>query len=182
MIFLETDRLLLRKFQDTDFEDFCAFAIDPEMCRMMGRDNITDPDSARFTFHWLKDKEPRGYALVLKETNRVIGNLTVANVSSDLAKEPVLSGKKGCSLSFSLSRHYQRRGLMEEAVRAVIDKLFREEHMDYINYGHFDFNIPSANLQKKLGFEHLRTDIIDIDGIETVCVENILWNSPIPTK
>ena len=37
-MFLETERLALRKFQEDDFDDFCEYAMDDEMCRMMGRE------------------------------------------------------------------------------------------------------------------------------------------------
>ncbi len=66
-----------------------------------------------------------------------------------------LAGKRGASLSFSLSRRYQRQGLMKEALRAVIHELFQAEGLDYLHRGHFDFNLPSAKLQEKLGFTRL---------------------------
>lgn len=65
-MFLETDRLVLRKFREADFGDFCEFAMDEDMCRMMGRDPMPDTSAARLNFDWLKDQEERGYALVLK--------------------------------------------------------------------------------------------------------------------
>ena len=174
-MFLETERLILRKFREADFEDFCEFAMDEDMCRMMGRDPMTDTDAARLNFDWLKDKEERGYALVLKGTGRVIGNLTVGAVPADLSSLPELEGKNGRCLSFSISRHYQRKGLMQEAVTAVIDELFRAEGMDYIQCGHFDFNLPSRQLQKKLGFTLLHAERIAFKGEEMLCVENVLW-------
>ena len=176
-MFLETPRLIIRKFTDEDFADFWAYANDPEMCRMMGRDDMSDPETARFTFDWLKNREERGYALVSKETGRVIGNLTVTLPSPSVVELREVAGKKGRAMSFSLSRRYQRKGLMEEALRAVIDHLFREEQMVYINLGHFDFNTPSRELQRKLGFSHLMTERFSVDGEEFVSVENILWNS-----
>jgi len=175
-MFLETPRLIIRKFEDEDFNDFWAYANDPEMCRMMGRDDMTDPAVARFTFDWLKDREERGYALVLKETGRVIGNLTITLPSPSVAELRELAGKKGRSMSFSLSRRYQRQGLMEEALRAGIDRLFREEQTDYINLGHFPFNHASEALQKKLGFTYLTTERFFCDGEEGQSIENILWN------
>ncbi|MGN0977009.1 MAG: GNAT family N-acetyltransferase [Faecousia sp.] len=176
-MFLETERLLLRKFREEDFEDFCEYAMDEDMCRMMGRDPMPDTDAARLNFNWLKDKEERGYVLVLKKTGRVIGNLTVGTVPAELSGLPELAGKNGRSLSFSISRHYQRKGLMQEAVTAVIDELFREEGMDYIQCGHFDFNLPSRQLQKKLGFALLHAERIDFKGEEILCVENVLWKA-----
>lgn len=174
-MFLETERLILRKFRAEDFYDFCEYAIDPEMCRMMGRADIHDAASARPTFDWLKDKEPRGYVLVLKENNKVIGNLTVYNTCYLQETVDALKGKVGRSLSFSISRHYQRQGLMFEAVQSVIDYLFEAEDVDYIHCGNFDFNIPSRELQKKLGFTHLTTDHFTENGVEYTSSENILW-------
>lgn len=174
-MFLETKRLILRKIRESDFPDFCDFAMDDNMCRMMGREPMPDTAAARVNFDWLKDKEPRGYALVYKETGRVIGNLTVCAMPSYLAGRRELEGKSGCSLSFSISRHYQRRGLMQEAVSAVIDQLFLAEGLDYINCGHFSFNVPSRELQRKLGFVFLFSDRIQINGEEIMCFENVLW-------
>lgn len=176
-MFLETEHLLLRKFRKEDFADFCEYTIDPEMCRMMGRDNITDAASARPTFDWLMNKEDRGYVLVYKENSKVIGNLTVYNTVSHLEDRPELQGRIGRSLSFSISRKYQRRGLMFEALGAVIDHLFHAEKADYINCGHFDFNVASRELQKKLGFTPLTTQRITIDGEEITVIENVLWRT-----
>lgn len=170
-MFLETRRLILRRFRESDFPDFCQFATDRELCRMMGR----DPAAPRLTFDWLKDKEERGYALVLKENGRVVGNLTVCPVPSDVAARDELAGKKGLSLSFSMSRAYQRRGLMLEALSATVDHLFQAEGADYVHCGYFDFNVPSRQLQEKLGFVFLSSGCIRMDEEEITCVENVLW-------
>lgn len=179
-MFLETERLILRKLREEDYGDFRAYAADEEMCRMMGRHVLeTEEATARACFDWLKDKEERGYALILKETGRVIGDLTVTTVPEDLAEREPLAGKQGRSLNFSISRVYQRQGLMTEALRAVTTHLFAEEGMDYVQCGHFDFNAASAKLQKKLGFVHLTTVELDFEGFEEkiISVENVLWRS-----
>lgn len=174
-MFLETKRLLLRKFEESDFADFCEYAADEEMCRMMGNDLITDSESARPTFDWLKDREERGYVIVWKELGKVIGNLTVYNRFHLAGSFPELQGKTGRSLSLSVSRQYQRRGIAFEALTAVIARLF-EEGADYINYGYFPFNRASAGLCNKLGFSYLTTDRFQPEeGEEIVSIENILW-------
>lgn len=174
-MFLETDRLILRKFREEDFADFCAYAMDAEMCRMMGNDLLDTEEAARVTFDWLKDKEERSYALILRETGRVIGNLNITAVPKEVAALEPLAGKQGRSLSFCISRQYQRQGLMSEAVQGVTDCLLYEEGMDYVQCGHFDFNTVSAKFQEKLGFVHLTTMELDFKGEKVVSVENILW-------
>lgn len=179
-MFLETERLVLRKLEEADFADFCAFAMDEEMCRMMGRAPMPDEAAARVNFDWLKSHESRGYGLVLKATGRVIGNLTVGKVGDWLMKRDELQGKQGVTLSFSIGKDYQRKGLMSEAVKAVIDRLFHDEKVDFVNCGHFDFNTASRELQKRLGFEPLLTEHASIRGEGAVVVERILWNDRIP--
>lgn len=173
-MFIETERLVIRKLKEEDFADFCEFTMDEEMCRMMGRDLITDAESARPTFEWLMNKEERGYVLEYKENHKVIGNLTVGRVPPHVLELPEVQGKNGCALSFSISRRYQRRGLMYEAVSGVIQQLFREG-MDYINCGYFDFNVASEKLQEKLGFTYLTKGSFPCNGEMVNCVECILW-------
>jgi len=174
-VFLETQRLLLRRFTDADFDDFYTFAADREMCRMMGRADLTDIHAARLNFLYLKDGSDCGLAIVLKQSGRVVGNLTIDSPSFLLANAPALQGKRGCSLSFCIGREHQHRGLMTEAVRAVIDRLFRAEDYDYINCSHFVFNLASCALQKKLGFQFFLREKIVIEGEEIEVIENILW-------
>ena len=57
-MFLETERLILRKFREEDFEDYCGFSLgDPERDRMMGRSPLNTVEDVRLNFNWLKDKE-----------------------------------------------------------------------------------------------------------------------------
>jgi RimJ/RimL family protein N-acetyltransferase len=171
---IETPRLILRRFEETDFPDFCEFAIDEETCRMMGNGRITDEATARQAFDNLK-REEGSYALVLKETGKVIGNLNVDSLPPTLVGRKELEGKNGVALSFSISRNYRRKGLMTEAVQAVIDRLFQVEGLDFINCGYFDFNTSSRLLQEKLGFTFL-VEYPNPWGKEPFhIIDNILW-------
>ena len=93
-MFLETERLILRKLREEDFPDFCAYATDPEMCRMMGNDPMDTEEAAWETFDWILKNEPRCYCLVCKEDGRGIGNLTVTPVDASLASLPALAGDR----------------------------------------------------------------------------------------
>lgn len=175
-MFLETSRLILRKFREEDFKDYCSFSLnDPERDRMMGRSPLNTMEDVRLNFNWLKDREERGYVIVYKENGKVIGNFTVYNRGYSEEEHLELSGKIGFSMSFGISNEYKRQGLMFEAAYAVIDHLFKKENADYIGAGHFSYNTPSRELQKKLGFTYLFSESIDLFG-ETVTEENnILW-------
>ena len=175
-MFLETERLIIRKFQEADFDDFCEFTMDEELCRMMGRDLVTDEESARPTFDWLMHKEERGYVMEFKENRKVIGNLTVGAVPPHVLERPEVQGKRGASLSFSISRAYRRQGLMYEAVSAIIRQLY-EEGTDYVNGGYFDFNVASERLHEKLGFDYLMKDSFSCNGQQVTAIECIKWRT-----
>lgn len=171
-MYLETERLILRKFKEEDFADYCAYNLnDPERDRMMGRMPLDSEEAVRQNFNWLKDREERGYVLVQKASQRVIGNLTVYTRGFPPEMHPSLAGKKGYTLSFGIADSHKRQGLMREAICAVIGRLFAEERIDYVGAGYFDFNTASRELQRKLGFVHLYTEQVDIDG-EILTVEN----------
>lgn len=175
---LETERLILRRFRQGDFADFCEVVMDSERNRMMGNDDVSSADDARVLFDWFMEKEPRAYAIVLKKTDRVVGNLTVYDEPPEEIKmRPELTGKIGRSLSFSLSRAYRHQGLIFEVVSTVIQYLFQAENVDYIHSGYLDFNAPSERLHKKLGFTYLTTQYLrcEENGERFTGIENILW-------
>lgn len=65
--------------------------------------------------------------------------------------------------------------MMEEALWAVIHELFQAEGLDYLHRGHFDFNLPSARLQEKLGFTRPAAGTFRREG-EMRTVETVQWN------
>ena len=176
--FLETPRLILRRFREEDFPDFRVIAMDEERNHMMANPQVSDEAEARNLFHWLKDKEPRDYAVVLRSTGRVVGDLTVYDRPT-VSDRPELTGKRGRELSFSIAGPYRRQGLIEEALNAVIAHLFEEEGADYIASGYFDFNEPSRRLHEKLGFTQLDTGRVRLPdtGEEAVLINAIRWRT-----
>lgn len=176
MIFVETPRLILRTLQPEDFEAyFRDYLMDQEMDRLMCRDGCPDEETARSYFKWFCRPEGRTYALVFRETGTVIGNLTVHTAVPAL---PDTDGKFGLGLSFALSRSWRRKGLMTEAVKAVIEKLFWAEGVDYISCGYLEFNEISGKFQEKLGFQFAKTEAFEEKGRVIRSVENILWRTP----
>lgn len=175
-IFLETDRLLLRRLEEADFADYAAYAVDDEMSRMMGRAFLKTKADIRANFDWLKDKEPRCYGIVEKETGRLIGNLTVSPLPAPVAALPQLQGRQGRTLSFCICRTAQRKGYAAEAVRAVVCELFEAEQMDFVQCGCYAFNEPSRRLQEKLGFTFLANLRVPTPQGEAETIEHILWN------
>lgn len=99
MIFVETNRLFLRKVEEGDWPYFRVHLTDREKDRMMLRSPCITEEDARLGFDWFLNKEERAYVIVLKETGDVTGNLTVYNnVPESVAAQKSVKGKCGKSL------------------------------------------------------------------------------------
>ena len=153
-MYLETQRLIVRRMEDADFPHWCSYATDSRLCRMMDTPILSTLEDARQAFDWLLAHEKRFYAIVLREEMKCVGHLIVYNYP-DIGDLPELQGKTGRSLSFAVSGAYRRRGIAAEALTATIDYLFDRRGVDYIISSYYTFNEPSRRLHEKLGFKPL---------------------------
>jgi len=169
----ETERLLLRPFETGDWEAYIDYFSDPEMWRMLGYRPFSVEEDFRGDFGWRLDN-PHVTALVLKETGRVVGHLCAGELNPPLLDREELRGLRGTSLSFSLHRALRRRGLMSEALEALLDELFRDEWLAFVNSGYFSFNEASAALHHRLGFHTLFCHEIERHGETIKVIETIL--------
>ncbi len=142
---LETERLLLRPWEEGDRADYRAYFDDPGLWRMLGYRPFTREEDFRGDFAW-RLNNPRVTALVLKESGHAVGHICVGAPDPSLAEREELRGKRACSLSFALHRELRRQGLMREALSALLDALFSSGEADLVCSGYFAFNEASAAL------------------------------------
>ena len=105
-------------------------------------------------------KEKKTFAIVFKENNKVIGSLGIELYGREEALSEFFN-YKGREIGYALSKDYWGRGLMPEAVTAVIVYLFTKLDYDFLLCGHFDKNNQSKRVQQKCGFVPYRKLIFD---------------------
>lgn len=154
---INTARLVLRPYTIDDFEDYFEYIMDRDLQRMLGLEGVDDRDCALVNFQWLLDNRTF-LALVHRNNRKAIGHICVHPPYEKMVEDPKFSGKKGASLSFAIAKSERRKGLMLEALDALIAWLFREEDLDYIDCEYSTFNTASVALQKKLGFRYWGTE------------------------
>lgn len=157
MVF-ETERFILREWREDDAEDLYGYARDPRVGPITGWVTHTDIEDSRKV---LKDilMKPETYAIVWKETNRIIGSIGIMfKDQSDL-----VTNDKECEIGFWLGVPYWGRGIMPEAVNAILIHIFDNLNMDKVWCGYFDGNTQSRRVQEKCGFKYCFTS------------ENVLW-------
>lgn len=170
---LQTLRLFLRPMSEADFPDFRHYLLDGELCRMYGLPVCKEEDTIRAIFDSFL-QNGKTAAIILRETGRMIGHvLVVPSELPDAFRRTVPRGD-GVTLAFALSPEHQRRGLMTEALTAVIRWVFDVRHAAYIHCCRFDFNEPSARLQRRLGFGDLGSRTLTYRDGDRTLVDSVL--------
>ena len=175
---IETEHLLLRPFVPSDLCDFYEYASVEGVGEMAGWKHHESIEKSQEILN-LFIKEDKTFAIVLKENNKVIGSLGIEKYGMEHALTE-FDGYIGREIGYVLSKSYWGRGLMPEAVSAVIRYLFDDLHFDFLLCGYYDFNIQSKKVQEKCGFKPYRKLVMDTRmGTAEPGVLNLLIN---PTK
>lgn len=157
---MHSERLYLLPYSNEYFEDYFSFIMDAELQESLGLHGVTDRKSARENFDWLIQNR-RFYAIVLHMSGKAIGEISLHPCTQTVLNLPELRNKSGYSVSIAVSADYQRMGYAAEAMALLIEMLFQQEQIDYIEYAYLPSNAASCALQKKLGFSHRCTQVFD---------------------
>jgi RimJ/RimL family protein N-acetyltransferase len=151
---IATERLVLRRFRPADAETLAGYRSDPEVARYQSWEapfSLLRAETAVANF-MASDPGKAGwfqYAIEHAEEKVLIGDVAV-HLHDNL---------KQAELGFTVAVAYQKKGFAAEAVRAVIDRLFRVQGLHKVS-GECDArNAASAGLMERLGFTregHLR--------------------------
>ncbi len=149
---IETPRLILRPWKREDLADFYAYASAPGVGEMAGWPHHESVKTSEQILEMFI-RENKVLALELKENHRVIGSLGLEPIGELDASFDSLQGRE---IGYVLSKEYWGRGLMPEAVQAVISYCFHVLHYDFLTCGHFAGNDQSRRVIEKCGFHYLK--------------------------
>ncbi len=152
---IETERLILRAFQVSDLNDLYEYSRVPGVGEMAGWSHHESMEESKTILKWFIEGK-RTFALVLKDNGKVIGSLGIDPRDDDEGLPQHLQGRE---IGYVLSKDYWGKGLMPEAVSAVIDYCFRILSYDYLFCGHFDHNDRSRRVVEKSGFSYLKDTV-----------------------
>lgn len=147
---IETERLLLRPFTLEDAEAvFANYASDENVTRYMAWDRHESvADSERVLTQWVQDYEKPDFyewAIVLKELGQPIGNIEVLSIDDYVEK---------VNLGYSIGTAFWGKGIMPEALKAVIDFLLDEVGANRVEACHDSRNPNSGKVMKKCGMTY----------------------------
>ncbi len=174
---IQTERLLLRPWRQSDLADFFAYASVDGVGQMAGwTPHKSLEESQTILTRFIEGKR----TFALEYEGRAVGSLGIETYNEE--KLPELAPLRCRQLGFVLAKPLWGQGLMPEAVCAVLDYLFRDVGLDAVTCCHYDWNRQSARVQEKCGFRLYRvgTQESPIDGsLLHICI-NLLRREDYP--
>ena len=147
----ETERLILRPWEEGDAEECYKYAKDPRVGPAAGWPVHTDVENTRQIIRDIL-MVPETYAIELKETGLPVGSVGL-HFHSDLAQKD-----DECELGYWIGVPYWGRGLVPEASREMLRHAFEDLGMTKVWCGYYEGNEKSRRVQEKLGFKYQRTN------------------------
>jgi len=159
---LETDRLVLRPWRETDAEALYRYASDPEIgpaCGWESHASIEDSLTSLRTVLMV----PETYAITVRPSDEAVGAISLMSADENLPLSPTER-----EVGFWIGRPFWGNGYMPEATREVLRHGFLDLGLSTIWCGYYEGNEKSARTQEKIGFRshHVTEACIDRRGIE----------------
>ena len=153
MMILETKRLILRPWEETDAEELYRYAKDPAVGPIAGWPVHTSTENSR---EIIRDvlSSPETYAVVLKETGKPVGSAGIMRQGRGSAP----MSETEAEIGYWIGVPYWGRGLIPEAVRELLRRCFEELGCTAVWCGYFDGNTKSKRVQEKCGFVYHHTE------------------------
>ena len=146
---IETERLILRKLTMRDASDMFRYCQDKEVARHVlweAHTSILETRAyIRYNLYQYRSGEPASWCIVLRETNRVVGTIGYMSYNAD---------NSTVEIGYSLAREQWGKGLMTEALLAVIGETFRTLKVHRLEAMHFTDNPASGRVMEKCGLIH----------------------------
>lgn len=150
---LETKRLLLRPWVDSDAEDLYRYASHPDVGPIAGWPVHTIVENSLEIIHGVLS-EPETYAVVLKEVGHTVGSIGVMIGKASNIEIPDTEGEIG----YWIGVPFWGKGLIPEAVQEMLRYGFENLNLTKIWCCYFDGNVKSKRVQEKCGFQYHHTN------------------------
>jgi RimJ/RimL family protein N-acetyltransferase len=154
---LETERLLLRRWKDSDREPFAAMNADPRVMEFFS-DTLTREESDQLIENIESHFDNRGFGLFateLKSESKLIGFIGLHVASFQAHFTPCVE------IGWRIAVPYWGKGLATEGSREVIRFAFDRLKLESLVSFTVSENVASRRLMEKLGMTHDPADDFD---------------------
>jgi len=148
---LAAERVVLRRFTAADLPAFAAYRSDPEVARYQSWEAPFPLAKAEVMLEELAEIHPDTpgewyqFAVALRGSGELIGDCAAHTLPDD---------PRQAEIGFTFAPAAQGRGYATEAVRRLLDYLFRERDKHRVSASCDDRNVRSAALLRRVGMRH----------------------------
>ena len=138
---IECKNIILRKAKIEDAQTVLDKGTDPEVLKYIiwpGLNTIEEARESIFNFFWSR---PGIWMIEDKASGRCAGDIGIN----------LMPAHEKVGMMYSLSREFWARGIMTEALAAVIDLCFEKLELNRVEAAHIAGNIGSGRVMKKCG-------------------------------
>ena len=162
---IETERLILRRAVREDAEAmFRNWASDPEVTRFLTWPAYENVEAARFRLDiWVRGYENANFyqwMIVPKELGEPIGSISAVHQREDIGE---------AELGYCIGRNWWHKGIVSEALTAVIKYFFAEVGMNRIFARHDPENPHSGRVMRKCGMKYEGTSRASDRNNQGIC-------------
>lgn len=155
---LTTQRLNLRQLRHEDLNDFFLLKSDPRLLEGYNANAKTYEEALRKLGDLMGDvagNESITWAITLEDDKKLIGTICLWNISEESAKAEV---------GYELMFEWQGKGIMQEALKAVIDYGFKVMGLQIIEAVLYPNNYRSVKLLERSNFIKGKSFFEDYEG------------------
>lgn len=149
---LETERLILRPWEENDAESLYKYASSPKVGPIAGWPVHTSVDNSLDIIRNVLSA-PETYAVVDKQTGCAVGSIGIMIGNASNIGIPETEGEVG----YWIGEPYWGKGFIPEAVNEILRYAFEELSLVKMWCGYFDGNLKSKRVQEKCGFQYQYT-------------------------
>ena len=160
---LETERLILRRWENRDLGPFAVMNADPEVLRYIGLGNpLTREESDAFVHRIEAGFEEHGFGLwCVEPRDEAVSCIGFTGLAIPAFLPEVLPAVE---IGWRLARSHWGRGLATEAATAVVAYAFDDLRLERIVSIRDPDNRASGRVMEKLGMVHERDTVVPDTG------------------
>ncbi len=144
----ETERLVIREWEEKDYMGLYEFASDVEITKFLHYNTYSNVQEAKARISKIIDSYKlnpliNNFAVVLKLNNKVIGDINISSY------KPQAGGS--VHIGYTINKNYQGNGYATEAVKGVFQYIKKNKIAKRIIATHDVKNVKSGNVLKRAG-------------------------------
>lgn len=144
---LETERLFLRRYKESDIDAMYDIITDPRLSKYIKYPDKTKDEELECIRKWINEADEsknEKWVIETKNTHEVVGNIDV---------NTVVKHHNYCNVGYTIRYDYWGHGYAAEALKAVSDYLLEKRDYYLIECSCNELNKQSYRVMEKAGFK-----------------------------